>query len=248
MKYFLEELSFDTEILERKTARLTIESQPGDISQMTELIKTIVKDFRKRELEYVITRIKADDFPTIHALESQGFNLVDGFIALELKVDKSEPVSNIREGVIEDALILQEIAALSFSQTRFYNDSQIKKYQADKIYSEWIRNSILKKVADLVLVFVEKDKVYGFVTIKKNGNIPLIAVSKEKQGMGIGKLLIRAALNKLFEWDVKFSSIETQMTNVAALRTYISCGYKITDSFATFRWSSISQDKVASQE
>lgn len=237
-EYILEELSFDTEVLERKTARLTILSTSEDLSHKKELIKTIIEEFRNKKLEYVTTRIKATDFSTIHALESQGFRLVDGYIVLEANVGGGDISENIREGTLEDAEDLQKIAGSSFSQTRFYNDPQIKKYQADKVYSEWVKNSLLKKVADLVLVWTEAGKIYGFTSIKKNGNIALIAVSGEKQGKGIGKLLVKAALAKFSQWGVKSSSIETQMTNIPALRTYIACGYKITESRLTFRWSS----------
>lgn len=235
--YSLEESSFDTEILERKTAKLVILREQKNSSQNIELAKTIIEDFKKRKLEYVTTRIKASDFSTIHALESQGFRLVDGYLILEANVGNEKSSENIREGTLKDLESLQGIAGSSFSQTRFYNDPQIKKYQADKIYSEWIKNSVLKKNADLVLVWTENSRICGFTTIRKNGNIVLIAVSREKQGRGIGKLLVKAALKKFSEWGVKTSSIETQMTNISALRTYMSCGYKITASYLTFRWS-----------
>lgn len=236
-EYLLEELPFDTEILERKTGKLTILSTQEDLSQRIKLVETIIDELKKRNLEYVTTRIKATDFLTIHALESHGFRLVDGYVVLEAAVEEGEFSENIREGTLEDAEELQKIAGSSFSQTRFYNDPQIEKHQADKIYSQWVKNSLLKKVADLVLVWTEAGKVYGFTSIKKNGNIALIAVSSKQQGRGIGKLLVKAALKKFSQWGVKSSSIETQMTNIPALRTYMSCGYKIMDSYITFRWS-----------
>jgi dTDP-4-amino-4,6-dideoxy-D-galactose acyltransferase len=235
--YILEELVFDTKILERKTAKLTLCDTQKHSSQKVELVKTIINDFKERKLEYVTTRINATDFPTIHALESQGFRLVDGYIVLEANVAGGELSNNIREGTLSDLAKLREIAGSSFSRTRFYNDPQIKKHQADKLYSEWVKNCVLKKAADLVLVWDENGAIIGFTSIKKNGNIVLVAVSTNQQGKGVGKLLIKAALEKFFEWGIKSSSIETQMTNIPALRTYNSCGYKITDSYITFRWS-----------
>lgn len=236
-RYLLEELPFDTEILARNTAKLVIVSKPEDVSQKNKLVKAIIEDCKKRELEYVTTRIKADDFPTIHALESQGFKLVDGYMVLEASVENGEFYENIREATEDDIPRLQEIAGSSFSKTRFYNDPEIKKSQADEIYSQWIKNCVFKKAADLVLVWMENDTIVGFTTMKKNGNIVLIAVENSKQGKGIGKNLVKAALKKFYEWGIKSSTIETQMTNISALRTYMSCGYKITESHLTFRWS-----------
>jgi len=237
MKYLLEELSFDTKILERKTAKLIFLEEEDKLSESVARVKSIVEDLKNKKLEYVTTRIKASNFPTIHALESQGFKLVDGYMVLEASVENGEFYENIREATEDDIPRLQEIAGSSFSKTRFYNDPEIKKSQADEIYSQWIKNCVFKKAADLVLVLTKNDTIVGFTTIKKNGNIVLIAVENNQQGKGLGKILVRAALKKFYEWGIKSSTIETQMTNISALRTYMSCGYKITESYITLRWS-----------
>ncbi len=178
------------------------------------------------------------NFSTFHALEENGFKLVDGYLELECEVKEAESSpSNVRIAEKRDLEKLQKIASSSFLKTRFYNDPLIKKSQADKIYSEWIKNSILGKMADMVLVWEERKSLLGFVTVRKNGNLTLIAVSKKAQGKGIGKLLVKAALNQFKRWGISKSTIETQMTNISALRVYQSCGYKIVNSFLTFRWS-----------
>lgn len=226
--------SWDSEILERKTAKI-LSFEPKNKARG--LAKELTKSLEREKVKYAIFRVNASNFSTIHALEDSGFRLVDGYLKLECEIKEESFSSKIREAKREDLNKLQAISSSSFSKTRFYNDPLIKKSQADKIYSEWIKNSILKKTADLVLVWVEESAIFGFTSIKKNGNIVLIAVSREKQGRGIGKLLVNAALKKFSEWGIKSSTIETQMTNISALRVYQSCGYKIVDSFLTFRWS-----------
>jgi hypothetical protein len=39
------------------------------------------------------------------------------------------------------------------------------------------------------------------------------------------------------KWGAKKSEIETQMANIPAIRAYQSCGFKIVDSYLTFRWA-----------
>lgn len=227
---------FDSEILERRVAKIISFDPRGDTSKT--LVKRLLNSFKEKNIEYATYRFNASDFPTIHALENNGFVLVDGYINLEAEVLGHEDLPrNIRMCTENDIKALQGLASQSFSKTRFYNDPLIKKSQADKIYSEWIKNSILGTMADMVFVWEEGKNLLGFVTIKKNGNLALIALSKDVQGKGIGKLLVKAALSQFKKWKVKTSTIETQMTNIPALRTYQSCGYKTVDSHLTFRWA-----------
>lgn len=234
-KFSWEYQPWDSKILERKMAKILL-FEPKD--EPKSLIKELIKSLEIEKIQYATFRINASDFSIIHALEDNEFRLVDGYFEMEADIAENYETSPlIREARKDDLEELQKIATSSFSKTRFYNDPLIKKSQADKIYSEWIKNSILGKMADMVLVWEEGKTLLGFVTIKKNGNLTLIAVSKDAQGKGIGKLLVRAALNQFKKWGILNSTIETQMTNIPALRTYMSCGYKVTDSYLTFRWS-----------
>lgn len=232
-------LKWDSEILERRTTKIISFKSQGTIKERRKLVKKLLKGFLDEKIAYATYRLNASDFLTIHALEEEGFRLVDGLICLELELNASFKgiPNNIRPAVKEDAEKLQNLAHNAFSQTRFYNDPQVKKYQADRIYSEWIKNSINGPMANKVFVFKEKGNALGFITLKKNGNIVLIAVDKRQRGKGIGKSLVQAAINQFLKWSLKKSTIETQMTNMSALRTYQSCGYKIKNSFLTFRWS-----------
>lgn len=229
-----EELPWDSKILERRTAKV-VSLDPKD--EPKNLVEELIFSLEKEKIEYATFRVNASKFKMIHALEENGFRLVDGYLELECEIEGTEDLSEIRIAEKKDLPRLQEIAANSFSKTRFYNDPLIKKSQADKIYSEWIKNSILGKMADVVLVWEEKGNILGFVTLRKNGNLTLIAVAKEAQGKGIGKSLVKAALSQFKKWGLSKSSIETQITNISALRIYEACGYKIKDSYLTFRWS-----------
>lgn len=232
---------FDSQILGRRTAKI-ITLIPSQATDERGLIKKLIDSFKQRDIEYATYRIRAFEFLTIQSLEEEGFRLVDGIISLEQVLTEPEKTVEraIRKASNRDVDSLQRLATDAFSRTRFYNDPLIKKHQADKIYVEWIKNSVGGLMADTVFLWEEDEESVGFITLQKtNGRIVLIAVSKKHQGKGIGKALVKAALKQFMSWGVKKSTVETQVTNISAIRSYQACGYKIVNAYCTFRWSDV---------
>lgn len=235
-------LDWDSKILERAVAKVISFEGRREPRLQGKLVKELTRSFSENEIVYATYRIYASEFVNIHALEQEGFLLVDGHMSLETNITGStlHEANAIRIAKESDIPNLTKLASSAFSQTRFYNDPLVKKYQADAVYSEWVKNSIKGFMADRVFVWEEGGDIIGFITLKKNGNISLIAVSGAERGKGIGKSLVKAALNQFVSWGLKKSTVETQTTNVAALRTYQGCGYRIVSSHLTFRWASSS--------
>jgi dTDP-4-amino-4,6-dideoxy-D-galactose acyltransferase len=181
--------------------------------------------------------VNANNYPVIHALEKSGYILVDGLITLETitNLGKHSTDSHIRIATKDDLTSLLEIAGNVFNVSRYYHDPVIPKDKANTIYKEWVKNTLLGKFGDMTLVWEEK-KVLGLITLDKKGQIPLVGVSKDARGKGIGRELIESALNKFGDWGIKKIIVETQMTNIPALSLYQSCGFIIVDSHLTFRW------------
>ncbi len=238
MKYSWELDKFDSEIFGFKVAKIQ-RLEEGSV-------KGLIKDLIKNKIKYATFRVQSNNFVVIHALERAGFILVDGLISLRvdisnLKLEDSD--KSIRKGENYDLQKLNNLTSGLFS-TRVMHDSFISKNRANKFYIKWIENSILGKAADFVLVWDEKDpsigrqgKILGFATLQKKGQIPLVGVSVNARGRGIGRKLIKASLNKFKEWGVEIIVIETQNDNIAALNLYQTVGFKIVNSFLTLRWA-----------
>jgi ribosomal protein S18 acetylase RimI-like enzyme len=228
---------FDSQILSMSIAKIIdFEASPNN---QKNLAGELTASFQEHTISYAVYRFPANNFSTIHALEENNWLLVDGSIHLDLKLTKQpfDIPSNIRLATSEDVPQLQTIARTSFTFNRYFNDPLISKTAANEIYAEWIKNSINNHLADAVFVYFEIEKLYGFATLKKDGDIVLVAVDPQQQGRSIGRHLVAAAINQCIQWNLPTATIETQLTNIPALRSFQSTGFKIKETLLTFRWS-----------
>ena len=111
--------------------------------------------------------------------------------------------------------------------SRFHVDHKIGQTHFEELYTQWIVNSVSKKIADEVLVYKEEKEIAGFVTVGKKDNradIGIIAVDPSHRGKGIGKALMFSAEN-FYAGKLKSIQVITQGDNLAACKLYKSCGY-----------------------
>ncbi len=237
MRYSWQPLAFDTEILGFKTAKIErIDSTDPNIAG--EIVKELIADLRQNNIEYASYRLPAQDTAVVHALEQQGFVLVDAMLGLEKILDQSIQVHDtypIRPAKIKDLKQLGEMVRGLFLQTRFYQDPIIPTAKADMIYQRWVENSVKGSQADQVLVWEDDGMIQGFITLKNTGHIPLIAVAKDSQGRGIAKSLLSSAEEYFIKMNLPKAYIETQISNIPAIRVYTSKGFRPIESFFTFR-------------
>lgn len=232
MKFSWKLDDFDSKIFGFKVAKV-INAEPQEIDNL-------IKDLLDKGIGYAVYRVQSDNFPVIHALERTGFILVDGLVTLKtnvLDIKKEKYPIEIREASSKDLADLKKLTLNLYSISRIFNDPLISRSKANEFFLRWIENSILKKVADATLIWQENNEILGYVTLQKKGQIPLLGVSNKARGRGIAKKLIRYSLNKFKEWGVEKVIIETQMINIPALRVYHDNGFKIVNSFLTFRWA-----------
>lgn len=237
MNYSWKLSKFDTEILGYKVAKIINIEVSGDDVTILQNVHELNKNLKENNIKYATYRVNANNYPIIHALEKSGYMLVDGLISLETTMNLADKDTNnhVRRATEDDLKSLLEIAGEVFNVTRYYHDPIIPKDKADIIYKEWVKNTLRGKFGDMILVWEEKKKVLGLIALDKKGQIPLVGVSKNARGKGIGRELVESALNQFRDWGIKKILVETQMTNIPALSLYQSCGFKIVDSHLTFR-------------
>lgn len=138
------------------------------------------------------------------------------------------PEIHFYRGTAPDA-DLYSLALVSGKYSRYKMDDHFPRGSYERLYKKWIENSVMGKLADVVLYYAESGKKLGMVTVRLQeclGSIGLIAVDPAHQGRGIATSLIRAAENWLLENGGQRMQVATQANNIAACSLYEKNGFK----------------------
>ena len=122
---------------------------------------------------------------------------------------------------------LISLAQLAGRQGRFGMDPRISENIFNKIFENWIINSINKKMADEVIVYKDNEIIVGFATIKIDGDKgygPLLAVDRAFEGKGVSFALMRAVETRLIEHGCEYLLSGTQEKNKKALAAFSRFG------------------------
>ena len=171
-----------------------------------------------------------DDAETAELAGGHGFRFVDIRAEYECRLEvRQDPAPEIRRAVPEDIPALAQIARNSHTQTRFYFDGQFPRDRCDALYSTWIEKSC-RGYAKAVLVAECDGKPAGYITGNWNGQsgqIGLLAVADWARGRGLGRTLVRSALQLFRELDIRTVKVVTQGRNIQSQRLYAQCGFSI---------------------
>lgn len=248
-------LAWDSDQLGLPVARLDLLVSEGGYEDSVDckcsLLKTVAEECRARGMRYLTARVSASDLSTIHALQREAFELLDGLLTFSLKV--RDIVPRPANGDIEVRLFrppdLDQILAIgksAYTCDRFHVDRALKPGTADRLYETWLRRSCNGQAADAVIVAAKGAEVLSYVTCRLGRNseeaqdvaigvIPLVATAAGARGCGIG----RAALDGALDWfrlhGAEVVEVGTQMQNVGACRLYEQAGFRMARMNLTFR-------------
>lgn len=234
--YLLRDLQWDTKYFGVKCGRLDINMKLS-VQDKAEIIKKVngytfltIKNAKNNFMEnrFISNEIKG-------YLTDINVQLEKKYIKESNEYKKVE-LSNKYE---YDANIIK-IAGEVFIKSRFLNDQNITKEQANGIYTNWVINSFNK----LDKYFVTKkldNKVIGFILFYVNQNnqsvIELIGVDQYYRGLGIGKELMSKLDEFCIYHNIKTGVVGTQIENIDAINFYNKCGYKMKDvNYIYHKW------------
>ncbi len=124
---------------------------------------------------------------------------------------------------------IQKIAYESGKYSRFKLDPNFSLDEFQRMYNQWIENSILKKNAKDLWVYEESEIIKGIISFDVDDNITkigLLGVLPQFQGQGIGNKLLKSVENWCFSQKITELQIPTQSENKPACIFYDSKGYK----------------------
>lgn len=130
---------------------------------------------------------------------------------------------------------LLDLAVVAGGHSRFYVDSRIPSEKFRELYEIWMTRSVLRELADTVLVAAPEansNEIVGTITLSQTagaGQIGLLAVREDHRGQGVGTRLMAAAHEWLRERGVAEVNVVTQLENREACGLYSRWGYKIAE-------------------
>lgn len=163
----------------------------------------------------------------------------DNFILADRKVllkrethmltDDFSDIRSYQENVTEQLL---KLAFQSGEFSRFKTDKAFRNNEFQKLYSEWIKNSVDRTIADDLFIFGEVNDIQGFITLSKKGtvaDIGMVAVDSAYRGRGIGSVLVRYAVDRAYKMGYHEIQVVTQYENRAAMAIYEKNGFSLSD-------------------
>lgn len=201
-------------------------------------------------VDMITVRVNADDLPRVHALEDNGFRLMDTLVYYERRLGGNDPTRltvpdiSIRLATQDDIQSVSSIAQTAFTNYmgHYHADPRLNNSAADAAYVQWAEDSILlMKEQTPVLVACNKDGTIGFLAMKQSSpeefEVKLNAVHPKNQKKGIYSTLLAEALNIACKTSAKRLIISTQINNFGVKRAWSRLGFEHFHSIYTFhKW------------
>lgn len=225
---------------------------PQQREALAELLVGALARQRGGEIDYLSHRVDTEDYPTIHALEAQGFRLGDTVINYLFATKAVRSVArrfrsryHVRPMADTDRTQILTIAGQTNFKGRFYHDARIERRKADAMYLTWVERCCDGALADDVLVAERQGRVVGFITYRRFCELErltgfkiagrgLLSVLPTHAGAAID--LFRAALIRGGR-IVDFGLFDVRLTNPSMLRLCGAFHMRIAHSTHVFyRW------------
>jgi ribosomal protein S18 acetylase RimI-like enzyme len=193
---------------------------------------------------HVIFRTGAEDSAAIWAAQRAGMRLVDVGVDSAIDLHRIDlpalptPAAgaDLRAVREDDLPTLQDLAAGSFTLSRFSADPFFTPQQVRDFHRQWVAN-LVGGLAAAVLVREVEGRIAGFVSCSRageEGRIPLIATDAAFRRRGVGQSLVAGALRWFVRDGARLALVKTQAHNYPALALYQQVGFRITKTELTF--------------
>jgi hypothetical protein len=165
-------LPWDSRILGVECARLERLGGMGNYEVSAQikraLLGAIAEHCQDERISNLHMRASLRDLCTVHALESEGFQLIVAGVRFYFTTRKAIPlvrdVVQVRIASDKDVDELMAIARAVSFPSRFSLDPRLRKGHVSELYARWVENACRGVIQDAVIVAERQAKVLGFVT------------------------------------------------------------------------------------
>jgi len=193
----------------------------------TSLYREIIKNIDGLTLEFISSRVKADEENTVAFYQNLDYQT--WYVELDLiYAGSKQPETNLNFVPYEDQYFEQYAQGLrtSFYELRVKNDFQ--PFFCCELDEEK-RKEFLDNKDNLYLLF-ENEHLVSSVMVLDNGRIEDLFVTSLAQGNGYGKKTMQFAINKAIENECHPISLSAIEWNSRAVNLYLSLGFEITQT------------------
>jgi RimJ/RimL family protein N-acetyltransferase len=212
-------------------------------------VPELMKFCQENSIRFLIARCSAADLPAIHAMEREGFLLMDTLMHFTRDLEKS-PLPELKTELLirpcrtEDAEGVRGVAREAYDgyASHYSADSRLDPVKCRDLYVDWADRSMREKdAADLVLVADDDSSIAGFITfriIEDRQARPLLgAVGRSYQRRGIYQSLLLQGMRWSLDQGARSVLAATQIQNVGMQKLLVRLGYEFSHALHTFhRW------------
>ncbi|EKE44164.1 GCN5-like N-acetyltransferase [Oceaniovalibus guishaninsula JLT2003] len=204
---------------------------------------------RAQGVRMLSTRIDVSNLPRVHALESDGFRLMDTLVYYGRSLtDWTEPAPrrpfDIRRARPQDADAVEAVARSSFKgyYGHYHADPRLDNDKADAAYVEWSGNSIRALTDRLTAAIVTvEDEIVAYATLRFNTDIQaemvVGGVAPHHQGGGLYAAMVARSLSFMRDDGATEFILSTQINNYAVQKVWARFGLAHRYSYYTFhKW------------
>lgn len=213
------------------------------------LLQWVIEDLADRKIDFASARLLATDWPLLHLLQQQDFQLMDVSVEVgcrlsSLSANHVQSAFSVRTALPSDAGAVCEIAS-TFVDNRFFRDSQLPPDKCTELYQKWAIAALNGQHGQMLVAADSDDHAIGFTTYQLPSSplqislLGLIAVSPKHRRQGVLQQLVAGGMrhiqNAAPHTQCLFTS--TQLTNYGALRGFNRCGLQAFNTrFILHKW------------
>ena len=233
-------LAFDSRLFGLAMGRVDFACGAG--ADAAGCLAELVRRAKAEGIEHLFYRVPSRAVDWVAAAQLAGFSVVTNNIYFARKLEGGAAMAAVRAAREEDRPRLLEITRQAFAGgTRFHLDPALDPAAAVHLHEEWCENCLRGERADAVLVCDEGGAAAGYITCQllpewsedmgiAVAEIGLLAVGASRQGRGVGRKLVDAALVWCRDRGAQKVLVDTESINNAAINCYVGAGFKVCDS------------------
>lgn len=229
MSTAIQPLSWDSDFMGFPVARLTLEQ--ADAVETAQAIA----ECRAAGHQLIYIMVQPTDDKTNYAVRATGAWLADRKVTFATALQPEDQALPTDPGIKLTTEFTPELEALAWQSgeySRFRLEPRLPVTVFQRLYSEWLRNSLNGSIAQAVMVMENTSgRTIGLLTLGEKASVAdigLLAVEVEARGQRVGQRLVAEARRLAFNSGYKRLQVVTQGDNIQACRFYDKCG------FATF--------------